>query len=296
MNRIPLSALTEATLGELYDRLDDAEAAAAVARHAMPTLRKAVKELPAMCRYHGDRLDPDRFAWGREACCDTGTPARRRREAETALDVIDQAAAPRRRTGPSAATAAARSQTPDTVRTAGHATGGHVRELSGGRESISANQPATSADTIRTTSGQACPDSPRFPFRVRPAAIRLTALGTSDKPTTAVTGMPLTSADTVRRASGQPYPDATSPAARRAEIRGAIDTAFDIPSPRPHRAEPAADQGLPRNGAPGRRTRVRQRTTRPGALIRGRKTGRPAGQRHHEEGPAPRGAGPSTAA
>lgn len=61
-------------------------------RESLPVLRRALESLPATCRYHGDQLDPDRF--GRmtrsEACCDTGIPARRRREAENALTMLDQ--------------------------------------------------------------------------------------------------------------------------------------------------------------------------------------------------------------
>ena len=66
-------------------------------REWLPTLRRAVSSLPAVCRYHGDQLDPDRF--GRmtrsEACCDTGVPARRRREAEQALAALDPQEQPR---------------------------------------------------------------------------------------------------------------------------------------------------------------------------------------------------------
>lgn len=52
---------------------------------ALPALRRALAELPAVCRYHGDRLDPHRPSYGSESCCDTGRPAMRRRKAEEAL-------------------------------------------------------------------------------------------------------------------------------------------------------------------------------------------------------------------
>jgi hypothetical protein len=50
-------------------------------------IRKALEELPAQCRYHGDATAPsDRGRlFGREACCDTGVPAQRRKVAEQAL-------------------------------------------------------------------------------------------------------------------------------------------------------------------------------------------------------------------
>lgn len=56
-------------------------------RRDIATIRAALSTLPAQCRYHGDRTDPDRY--GRmtrsEACCDTGIPAHRRKQAEAAL-------------------------------------------------------------------------------------------------------------------------------------------------------------------------------------------------------------------
>jgi hypothetical protein len=59
-------------------------------REWLPALRRAVDYLDTTCRYHGDRLDPDRF--GRmtrsEACCDTGIEPRRAREARAALDAL----------------------------------------------------------------------------------------------------------------------------------------------------------------------------------------------------------------
>lgn len=52
------------------------------------TIRRALDELPSTCRYHGDNTAPDRPGWGRDACCDTGTPAQRRKDAEQALDQL----------------------------------------------------------------------------------------------------------------------------------------------------------------------------------------------------------------
>lgn len=55
-------------------------------------VRAALAALPDCCRYHGDRLDPDHLSYGREACCDTGVPAQRRRVAEKALQRLEQRA------------------------------------------------------------------------------------------------------------------------------------------------------------------------------------------------------------
>lgn len=65
--------------------------AKAVSREDLAAIRAALNELPNACRYHQDRLDPDRPGWGREACCDTGLPALRRRNAMAALDRIEVA-------------------------------------------------------------------------------------------------------------------------------------------------------------------------------------------------------------
>ncbi|MFJ3283327.1 hypothetical protein [Streptomyces halstedii] len=51
----------------------------------LPVLWRAVEELPAKCRYHDD-ITPH-GSW-REACCDTGVPARRRFLAEEALNAL----------------------------------------------------------------------------------------------------------------------------------------------------------------------------------------------------------------
>lgn len=54
-----------------------------------PVIRAALEELPEVCRYHGTNLEPT-GGWmsRREACCDTGLPALRRRDAMDALDRI----------------------------------------------------------------------------------------------------------------------------------------------------------------------------------------------------------------
>lgn len=49
------------------------------------TLRAALQELPARCRYHGDRTQPPSGGVPREACCDTGVAAHRRKQAEAVL-------------------------------------------------------------------------------------------------------------------------------------------------------------------------------------------------------------------
>ena len=53
----------------------------------LPALRRAVESLPAKCRYHDDTTSHG--CW-REACCDTGIPARRRALAEEALTALDK--------------------------------------------------------------------------------------------------------------------------------------------------------------------------------------------------------------
>lgn len=53
--------------------------------HAIAIIRAALESLPARCRYHGDETGPKDSLWPREACCDTGIPAQRRKKAEQAL-------------------------------------------------------------------------------------------------------------------------------------------------------------------------------------------------------------------
>lgn len=55
------------------------------------TIRAALEELPERCRYHGDATEPRDRMFGREACCDTGIPARRRKLAEQALRALEAA-------------------------------------------------------------------------------------------------------------------------------------------------------------------------------------------------------------
>lgn len=51
----------------------------------LAVIRAALESLPAQCRYHGENTQPRDTLFGREACCDTGIPARRRKAAEQAL-------------------------------------------------------------------------------------------------------------------------------------------------------------------------------------------------------------------
>lgn len=51
-------------------------------------LRAALRKLPSSCRYHGEKTEPPPGLIRREACCDTGAPAQRRKEAEAVLDRI----------------------------------------------------------------------------------------------------------------------------------------------------------------------------------------------------------------
>jgi hypothetical protein len=53
-------------------------------------IRAALQELPSRCRYHGDDTAPPSGLIRREACCDTGIPAQRRKEAEAVLNRITQ--------------------------------------------------------------------------------------------------------------------------------------------------------------------------------------------------------------
>ncbi|WP_219512784.1 hypothetical protein [Nonomuraea ceibae] len=54
---------------------------------AAAAIRAALECLPAECSYHGTAIEPGSGRlYGREACCDTGRPAMRRRQAEQALE------------------------------------------------------------------------------------------------------------------------------------------------------------------------------------------------------------------
>lgn len=48
-------------------------------------IEDALSELPRQCRYHGDNTEPPPGLIRREACCDTGTAAHRRKAAEEVL-------------------------------------------------------------------------------------------------------------------------------------------------------------------------------------------------------------------
>lgn len=62
-------------------------------RSDLAAVRMALEHLPARCRYHGDDTAPTPGLIRREACCDTGTPAQRRKEAMAALERIEKGAA-----------------------------------------------------------------------------------------------------------------------------------------------------------------------------------------------------------
>ncbi|MFF8250135.1 hypothetical protein [Streptomyces griseus] len=70
---------------ELVEKYTSAAVQAAAFREWLPVLRRAVESLPAKCMYH-DETHPH-GTW-REACCDTGIPARRRELAEKALAAL----------------------------------------------------------------------------------------------------------------------------------------------------------------------------------------------------------------
>ncbi|MGW9299414.1 hypothetical protein ACWHA3_01125 [Streptomyces cyaneofuscatus] len=59
-------------------------------------LRAALSELPSQCRYHGDRTDPPDGLIRREACCDTGVAAHRRKKAEAVLNRLNGLVADKR--------------------------------------------------------------------------------------------------------------------------------------------------------------------------------------------------------
>ena len=65
-------------------------------RSEVITIRRALDRLPANCRYHGANTAPDSYhgvntapdSQLREACCDTGVDAQRRKLAMTVLDTL----------------------------------------------------------------------------------------------------------------------------------------------------------------------------------------------------------------
>lgn len=56
------------------------------------TLHAALRALPERCRYHGTDTAPVDGWTASEACCDTGVPARRRQQAEEALQRLERQA------------------------------------------------------------------------------------------------------------------------------------------------------------------------------------------------------------
>lgn len=53
----------------------------------LAAIRAALESLPAQCRYHGENTGPpDGSLLWREACCDTGIPARRRSTSGSAAE------------------------------------------------------------------------------------------------------------------------------------------------------------------------------------------------------------------
>ncbi|MFC8339231.1 hypothetical protein ACFUJX_19780 [Streptomyces rubiginosohelvolus] len=78
-------AAFEADLDSSTAPKDDSKDAAL--REWLPVLRRAVESLPAKCPYHDDTTPHG--VW-REACCDTGIPARRRELAEKALAALSE--------------------------------------------------------------------------------------------------------------------------------------------------------------------------------------------------------------
>ncbi|MEV4837777.1 hypothetical protein AB0K05_24865 [Nonomuraea sp. NPDC049486] len=65
-----------------------------LAAHALPEppdlspIRAALVQLPVTCQHHGNNTKPRDGFPGREACCDSGIPARRRRLAAETLQAL----------------------------------------------------------------------------------------------------------------------------------------------------------------------------------------------------------------
>lgn len=55
----------------------------------LSSIRAALQQLPATCHYHGEKIDPPKDFFRREACCATGIPAMRRRQAEEQLEALE---------------------------------------------------------------------------------------------------------------------------------------------------------------------------------------------------------------
>ncbi|MGI5293258.1 hypothetical protein ACQEVF_59470 [Nonomuraea polychroma] len=82
------AALTAEIRGEQVVR--ETLAKSAEQAEALGALAKALDALPERCPYHGSNTDPKGYPypWTREACCDTGKPAQRRKRAEEALAML----------------------------------------------------------------------------------------------------------------------------------------------------------------------------------------------------------------
>ena len=80
-----LAARWEGKYFELVEKYTPIAQRDAALQGHLPALRRAVEELPAKCPYHDDTAP---YGSWREACCDTGAPARRRALAEEALNAL----------------------------------------------------------------------------------------------------------------------------------------------------------------------------------------------------------------
>ncbi|MFF7631412.1 hypothetical protein [Streptomyces cyaneofuscatus] len=82
-----LAARWEEKYFEMVEKYTPFAVQASALREWLPVLRRAVESLPSKCRYHDDTTPHG--TW-REACCDTGIPARRRAIAEKALIALSE--------------------------------------------------------------------------------------------------------------------------------------------------------------------------------------------------------------
>lgn len=82
------AAITAEVRGEQVVRETLAKSAGQA--EALHAIAKALDALPERCPYHGSNTDPMGFPypWTREACCDAGRPAQRRKRAEDALAML----------------------------------------------------------------------------------------------------------------------------------------------------------------------------------------------------------------
>jgi hypothetical protein len=84
------AAITAEVRGEQVVR--ETLAKAAEQAEALGAIAKALDALPERCPYHGSNTDPMGFPypWTREACCDAGKAAQRRKRAEKALATLQE--------------------------------------------------------------------------------------------------------------------------------------------------------------------------------------------------------------